>query len=65
MKRIMNIERQIQAQKQVDKYIKGILSMDEIDKLWVRFLKSPQWFEYFETELTLQAIFNSRSNRGG
>lgn len=56
----MNIERQIQNQQQVDKYIKGILPAREIDKLWISFLKAPEWYEYFETELHLVAIINGR-----
>lgn len=57
--RTMRIERQIQTQQQIDRYIKGALRAEEIDKLWVRFLKAPEWYDNFETELHLAAIFNN------
>lgn len=49
----MSIKRQIQTQKQIDMYIKGKLAEEEIDKLWVKFLKAPELYDYFETELHL------------
>lgn len=56
----MNTDRQIQTKQQIDRFIKGKLAAEEIDKLWVSFLKAPEWYEYFETELHLTAIFNDR-----
>lgn len=54
----MHIERHVKIQQQIESYIKGELQTNEIDQLWVSFLKSPEWFDYFETELHLVAIFN-------
>lgn len=63
--RSMSIERQIQTQQQVKQYIRGKLSDKEIDKLWVRFLTVPEWYDYFETELHLTAILNEQSEKDG
>lgn len=56
-KTIMHTERQIQTQKEIVKYIRGDLSDKEVDKLWVKFLKDPEWYYYFEIELYMVAIF--------
>lgn len=59
--RALNSERQIQIQKQIVKYIRGDLTDKEVDKLWVIFLKDPEWYDYFEIELYMVAIFKDRS----
>lgn len=61
----MSIEKQIQTQQQIVRYINGELPTEEIDKLWINFLKAPDWYEYFETELHLVAIFNDQSGSDG
>ena len=39
--------------KEINRYIKGELGPAEIDELWVEFLKNPEYYEWFETELHL------------
>lgn len=46
--------------KQISRYIKGELNDKEIDELWVEFLRNPEAFEYFETELNLQDLFRNK-----
>jgi len=40
----------------IDLYIRGRLSQQEIDELWIEFLKEPEWYKIFETDLHLRAI---------
>jgi tetratricopeptide (TPR) repeat protein len=42
--------------KEIDRYINGELKPDEIDLLWEQFLKNPEYFEWFETELHLKKL---------
>lgn len=35
----------------INDYIHGRLSQKEIDALWIEFLKAPEWYNLFETEL--------------
>lgn len=46
----------IQTQREIEQFIRGKLSIDEIDSLWIKFLENSEWFDYFETELHLRAI---------
>lgn len=39
--------------KEIDRYIKGDLTPKEIDNLWAEFLKKPEYYRWFETELYL------------
>ena len=50
--------------KEIDRYIRGELSPAEIDGLWELFLKEPEYFDWFETELHLKklAIDSKKSN---
>lgn len=52
-------ENGIEIQKRIDEYIEGNLSENEIDELWVIFLESPEWFDYFTTLLNLYSIGRS------
>ena len=36
-----------------EKYIWGELSVEEVDELWIEFLKEPEKFDYFLTYLNL------------
>ena len=38
------------------RYIKGELSQEEIDKLWIEFLEDPERFDRFLTLLHLEAL---------
>ena len=45
----------------IEKYIRGKLNQDEIDQLWVEFLKDPEWYSIFETDLHLRVLINKRT----
>lgn len=45
-----------QLLEKIDRYIEGELSQDEIDDLWKEFLKHPEWYSWFETELHLKSL---------
>lgn len=60
---VMNeTESTIEIQKRIEQYIQGRLSDEEVDELWVLFLESPEWFEYFTTLLNLYSIGKTRQN---
>lgn len=40
--------------KKIDQYIRGDLKDSEIDELWIEFLKNPELYDLFETELLLR-----------
>lgn len=71
----MKEQEKIQLLEQIDQYIRGELSQDEIDELWKQFLQHPEWYDWFETELHLRSLikkgkrpnFNTNDpvNRGG
>lgn len=42
--------------KEIDRYIKGDLNPGEIDNLWMQFLKNPEYYQWFETELHLISL---------
>ncbi len=42
--------------KNIEAYILGKLNESEVDELWVEFLKSPEWYDLFETELLLRHL---------
>ncbi|MEX0661480.1 MAG: hypothetical protein WEA58_08630 [Balneolaceae bacterium] len=46
--------------KQISRYINEELSDSEIDRLWEEFLKNPEAFEFFETELNLADLFRNK-----
>lgn len=50
----------IEIQERIEQYIQGELSEEEIDELWVTFLESPEWFDYFTTLLNLYSIGRER-----
>lgn len=52
----MNINEKIKLLTSIDTYIKGELNQDEIDELWKEFLKHPEYFHYFETEVHLKSL---------
>ncbi len=43
-------------QEQIERYIKGELSENEIDDLWIKFIADPELFDHFNTYLHLIAI---------
>jgi tetratricopeptide (TPR) repeat protein len=56
----MNEEKKIELLEKIDSYIKGRLSQDEIEELWIEFLKYPEMFHYFETEVQIQDMIKKR-----
>lgn len=47
---------EIEILKQIDAYLKGALSNEEINELWVNLLKHPQYLDYLETEAAIKDI---------
>ena len=45
----------IRMQKLIHAFIGGRLNQYEIDELWIEFLKEPDWYDIFETELHLRS----------
>ena len=37
------------TQERIEDYIRGELLDSQIEGLWIEFLKSPEWYEYFMT----------------
>ena len=52
----MNEKRIIDMMQRIEKYILGKITQKEIDELWIEFLKDPEWYSIFETELHLRSI---------
>lgn len=46
--------------KLIDAYIKGDLSKEEEDELWVKLIRNPEYIEYLETELGVKGIIESK-----
>lgn len=55
----------IEVSKQIDAYLRGKLSKREIDELWLLFLKTPKYYELFETELHLRNLIQKNRHAGG
>lgn len=51
---------QIEMQKRIEAYIKGLLNQDEIDRLWILFLVNPYWYKYLQTLVTLHSLIKKR-----
>lgn len=48
--------------KEISRYIKGELGPAEIDELWVEFLKNPEYYNWFETELHLTKLAKDQNS---
>ena len=55
----MNEKRVIDLMHRLDHYICGRLNQQEIDKLWIEFLREPEWFKIFETDIQLRWLLNT------
>lgn len=42
--------------KRIEDYLLGRLNRQEIDELWIEFIKDPEWFDLFEIEASLRHI---------
>lgn len=40
----------------IEAYILGRLNQGEIDQLWMEFLRTPEWYDLFESELHLRSF---------
>lgn len=60
----MKNKEKIEISKQIDAYIRGKLSKREIDSLWLQFLKNPNYYELFETELHLKKLTQNKWHSG-
>lgn len=45
-----------QLQQTIETYIREGLPLGDEDQLWIEFLKDPEWFDYFITEIHLRSI---------
>ncbi len=55
----MKEERIIDMMKRIDQYIRGGLTQEEIDELWIEFIKEPEWYRIFETDLHIRSLIKS------
>lgn len=51
----------IELARKIDAYLKGKLSEDEIDTLWIELLKRPDYLEYLKTEAAVKDLIEERS----
>jgi len=58
----MNETRIIDIMQRIDSYIRGRLNQQEIDELWMEFLKEPEWYRVFETDLNLRGLIRKRAS---
>jgi tetratricopeptide (TPR) repeat protein len=55
----MEETKKIELLEKIDSYIKGKLSQEEIEALWIDFLKYPEMFRYFDTEVQIQDMIKN------
>ncbi len=60
----MTNDKKIEILKKIDLYIRGELSQEEIDELWKEFLRYPETYEWFETELHLRSLIKKGKKPG-
>lgn len=51
----------VELAQKIDAYLKGKLSEDEVDTLWIELLKRPDYLEYLKTEAALKDLIAERS----
>ena len=56
----MNETRIIDMMQRIDSYIRGRLNQQEIDELWIEFLKEPEWYRIFETDLHIRSLIRKK-----
>ncbi len=59
----LNPEEMNHIQEQIEQYIRGNLDENEIDSLWIEFLRAPYWYDYFLTQLHLSAFTKKEKRR--
>jgi len=50
----MTEERITEMMSRIDDYVRGRLVQEQIEDLWIEFLKDPYWFKIFEVEVSLR-----------
>lgn len=56
----MNTSRDLEIEKQIDAYIKGRLTEDEVQALWIELFKHPKYIDHLETELSIKLIIEKQ-----
>ena len=49
----------IEIIRQIDAYLKGELSPEKAEQLWVELIKHPEYLDYFETEISLKTALDT------
>lgn len=57
--------RDIELEKQIDAYIRGELGPEEVDQLWVKLLKKPEYISLLETEIQLAHYYRQQDKEDG
>lgn len=47
-------------QERIERYIRGQLTPGEINQIWIEFIKDPELYQHFITELHLVALIKER-----
>ncbi len=58
----MDESRDIELEKKIDAYLKGKLSAEEVDALWVELMKKPEYIKLLETEMDLKRLYRQKQN---
>lgn len=56
----MNISRDPDLERQIDAYIKGRLSEEQVRELWIELFKHPKYIDLLETELSVKLIIEQQ-----
>jgi len=56
----MNTSRNLEIEKQIDAYIKGQLSEEQVQTLWIKLFKHPKYIDHLETELSIKLIIEKQ-----
>lgn len=51
-----NSQRDLELEKQIDAYVKGHLTQEEAEQLWVKLFKNPEYIDLLETEIHVKSI---------
>lgn len=57
----MEDSRDLNLEKKIDAYIKGRLTKEEVEDLWIELLKRPDYIYRLETELSIKRIYEQES----
>ena len=51
----------IEMMSRIDDYVRGRLTQEQIEELWIEFLREPYWFRIFEVEVNLGALIQEKN----